>query len=119
MLRSKDGTRMMAGSLNRLVRNGRTASRESGPPRLNRTIAVRVMRRTRTANLRTPYRHGRAWHDHPRVCLAQGALAQRNSWMVGPSPTMTEKGGEERAKPSPRILAHQFHQLRDMLRRRL
>src|SRR5688572_3870266 len=43
MLRSKAGTRMIAGSLNRLNRNGRTASSESGPPRLNRTIAVRVM----------------------------------------------------------------------------
>src|SRR5687767_3749445 len=156
MLRSKADTRMIAGSLNRLNRNGRTASSESGPPRLNRTIAVRLMRPAHASGLRTPYRHGRAWHtavrhekcrqfdsafraglilfgrhsadtkrrgpvtqvllslleprldgkrsekqpckfpagqpcawhDHPRVCLLPLGIAHRNSWMVGPSPTM-------------------------------
>ena len=35
-----DGSEMIAGSLNRLRRNGCTASGESGPPRLNRTMAI-------------------------------------------------------------------------------
>ena len=42
--RTKNGTRRIAGSRNRLSRNGRIASGRSGPPRLNRTIAT--LRRT-------------------------------------------------------------------------
>src|SRR6185437_3361641 len=41
--RSGLGKAMIAGSWNRLKRNGLTAARESGPPRLNSTTAVRVM----------------------------------------------------------------------------
>ena len=37
----------------------------------------------------TLLRHGRAWHDHPRVCWPMPSIAHGNSWMVGPSPTMT------------------------------
>src|SRR3954470_18050916 len=38
--RSQAGRVMIAGSLNRLRRNGCTASSESRPPRLNRMIAI-------------------------------------------------------------------------------
>src|SRR5580692_6178637 len=38
--RTKNGTRRMAGSVNRFSRNGRTASGRSGPPRLNSTTAI-------------------------------------------------------------------------------
>ena len=38
--RMNDGTRRIAGSPNRLRRKGWTASSESGPPRLNRMIAI-------------------------------------------------------------------------------
>src|SRR5487761_1548444 len=41
--RSGAGSRMIAGSLNRLNRKGATAASESGPPRFISTIAVRAM----------------------------------------------------------------------------
>src|SRR3954471_22489176 len=50
--RSHAGRVMIAGSLNRLRRNGCTASSESGPPRLNRTIAIFIDLR------RLPAAHG-------------------------------------------------------------
>src|SRR5687768_16123357 len=43
------------------------------------------------------HRHGRAWHDHPRICLQATYLAHRNSWMVGPSPTMTGRENDPSA----------------------
>ena len=42
--RSGCGRPMIAGSLNRLNRKGLTASRLSGPPRLNRTTPIRLTR---------------------------------------------------------------------------
>src|SRR5215472_10764930 len=41
--RTRAGRSMMAGSLNRLVRNGGTASGESGPPRFIKTTAHRAI----------------------------------------------------------------------------
>src|SRR6266404_5865490 len=41
--RNGPGRPMIAGSLNRLTRNGRTASNESGPPRFINTTATRVI----------------------------------------------------------------------------
>src|SRR5215472_16070595 len=41
--RRKTGSRIIAGSLNRLYRKGRMASGESGPPRFISTTAVRAM----------------------------------------------------------------------------
>ena len=61
--RSGAGSRMIAGSLNRLNRNGSTAASESGPPRFISTIAVRAMSATRRparqAAARAP-RHARS-----------------------------------------------------------
>src|SRR6186713_2512506 len=45
--RSQAGRLMIAGSLNRLRRNGCTASSESGPPRLNRMMAIFISIRSR------------------------------------------------------------------------
>src|SRR6202011_4858451 len=41
--RNGHGRPMIAGSLNRLTRNGRTASNESGPPRFINTTATRAI----------------------------------------------------------------------------
>ncbi len=42
------------------------------------------------------FRHGRAWHDHPRVSRSRLEMAHANSWMVGPSPTMTGREWQDR-----------------------
>ena len=38
----------------------------------------------------TLHRHGRAWHDHPRVYRCRTELPRANSWILVPSTRMTE-----------------------------
>ena len=54
--------------------------------------------------VRTLYRHGRTWSDHPRVLMREIATWPANSWMVVPSTTMTEGMAVSSACP--------FHQRR-------
>src|SRR5690349_14984319 len=54
--RSQAGRVMIAGSLNRLRRKGCTASSESGPPRLNRTMAIFISNDERSRR-RLPVAH--------------------------------------------------------------
>src|SRR6516225_1657729 len=66
------GKPIMAGSLNRLTRKGRTASRESGPPRFIRTTAVRVMLLYGVP----PGEQAGERRDILRWCFRQHAMAQ-------------------------------------------
>src|SRR5664279_1110482 len=90
----KNGTRRIAGSRNRFIRNGRIASGLSGPPRLNRTIATR--RRRPDAGTSGP---------PPVTGEAEGRL----------SPTMKLRSNRPNSLPG----THDLQKCRDMLRRRL
>src|SRR5436190_17216543 len=101
---SQAGRVMIAGSLNRLRRKGCTASSESGPPRLNRMMAIFISPSSRAKPRDLFYR----------------ATARSSADKTGPS-TPLRSGRDDGSGSRPRRLpvAHDLDQLRDVLGRGL